>query len=185
MNEGELVTISYIYWIAAGLLLAAAEMIVPGFILMWFGVAALVVGFLTLAMPELGWPLQLGIFAGITAVFLVFWWNYQRNRPKDATESAFNRRADGMVGKTFTLSDALQHGSGYSFIGDTRWQIRGQDAAKGTQVRVVSVSDDSILNVEFVAGPAAVAETVGPQPRKDALTPSTGSQKQVTDPTAP
>ncbi|MEO0391714.1 MAG: NfeD family protein [Pseudomonadota bacterium] len=185
MGDGELMTISYIYWIAAGLLLGAAEMVVPGFILMWFGVAALAVGLLTLALPTLGWPLQLAIFAAITAVFLVFWWNYQRKRPKTATESEFNRRADGMVGKTFTLSDGLKHGSGHSFIGDTRWQIRGQDAPIGTQVRVVGVTDESILNVEFVAGPDAKTETVGPIPRKDALATSSDSDRQVTDPTAP
>jgi inner membrane protein len=186
MFDGELMTISYLYWLAAGLLLAAAEMIVPGFILMWFGIAALVVGFITLGFPDMGWPAQLGIFAVLTTALMAFWWSYQKNRPKSDQISAFNHRANSLIGKTITLTDAIRHGQGKSFIGDTLWQIVGQDAAKGSQVRIVSVRDDNVLSVEFLAGPSlagAVADEAH-QPRKDALAMGADSIKQITDPTA-
>ena len=125
MGENEMVTISYIYWLAAGLLLAAAEMIVPGFILFWFGMAAFVVGLVTLALPALGWPLQIAAFAVLTTVFMGFWWLHQRKQPKTETESEFNSRARDMVGKTLTLTDPIRHGSGKTFVGDTlmrRWR---------------------------------------------------------------
>ncbi|MEM6902427.1 MAG: NfeD family protein [Pseudomonadota bacterium] len=177
-------TIPYIYWLAAGLIIAAGEMVVPGFILMWFGVAALTVGIITAFAPEIGWAVQLTLFALITAAFLAGWWVYQRGRPPKSTESEFNRRADWMIGKTITLTDAIQHGSGRSFFGDTLWQLRGQDAPKGATVRVVSVSDDSVLHVEFLAGPAPEAHMVGPEYTPDSLRTSTGSDKQVKDSTA-
>lgn len=177
-------TIPYIYWLAAGLLIAAAEMLVPGFILMWFGVAALTVGVITAFSPEIGWAVQLTLFALITTAFLVGWWIYQKGRPPKETESQFNHRAAGMVGQTIVLTDAIQHGRGRSFSGDTSWELRGQDAPKGAKVRVVSVTDDSVLHVEFLAGPEPAQHTVGPDYTPDSLRPSTNSEKQVKDSTA-
>tara|TARA_Y100000588_G_scaffold352997_1_gene406086 strand:+ start:523 stop:1077 length:555 start_codon:yes stop_codon:yes gene_type:complete len=184
MGENEMVTISYIYWLAAGLLLAAAEMIVPGFILFWFGMAAFVVGLVTLALPALGWPLQIAAFAVLTTVFMGFWWLHQRKQPKTETESEFNSRARDMVGKTLTLTDPIRHGSGKTFVGDTLWHVSADEAMeKGSLVRVVSYTDDAVLRVELVAPPdAVVAETAATA--KDPLAMGADSARQVTDPTA-
>lgn len=183
-DGGTLMTIPYIYWLAAGLLIAAGEMVVPGFVLMWFGIAALTVGVVTAFSPEIGWAVQLTLFALITGALLGGWWMYQRSRPPKSTESQFNRRADGMIGKTITLTDAIQYGSGRSFSGDTLWQLNGSDAPKGAKVRVVSVSDDSVLHVEFLAGPDPEQHSVGPEYTPDSLRTSTNSDKQVKDSTA-
>ena len=49
-------------WLAIGLVLAAAEMLVPGVFLIWMAGAALITGILTFFLP-IGLPLQIAIFA--------------------------------------------------------------------------------------------------------------------------
>ena len=56
-------------WLSLGVLLAAAEIIAPGFFLIWIGVAAIVTGIIAWVVP-LTVPLQLGIFAILSFVAL-------------------------------------------------------------------------------------------------------------------
>ena len=39
------------FWLSLGLILGVAEMVAPGFFLMWLGLAAIIVGLLDYALP--------------------------------------------------------------------------------------------------------------------------------------
>jgi membrane protein implicated in regulation of membrane protease activity len=56
-------------WLSIGVLLAAAEIVAPGFFLIWIGAAAIVTGIIAWVVP-LSIPLQLGIFAVLSFVAL-------------------------------------------------------------------------------------------------------------------
>ena len=56
-------------WLSLGVLLAAAEIVAPGFFLIWIGAAAIVTGVVAWVVP-LSVPLQLGIFAVLSFVAL-------------------------------------------------------------------------------------------------------------------
>lgn len=57
-----------VFWIVAGLVIAALEMVVPGFVIIWFGVAAVVTGIVAFFVPS---PVvQLGVFAVLSAVLV-------------------------------------------------------------------------------------------------------------------
>ncbi|MBL0915669.1 MAG: NfeD family protein, partial [Sphingopyxis sp.] len=56
-------------WLSLGVLLAAAEIVAPGFFLIWVGAAAVVTGVIAWVVP-LSIPLQLGIFAILSFVAL-------------------------------------------------------------------------------------------------------------------
>lgn len=47
------------HWMVLGLLLAMAEMAIPAFFLIWFGLAAAGVGIILLAIPDLDWSTQI------------------------------------------------------------------------------------------------------------------------------
>src|SRR3546814_8879557 len=49
-------------WLSVGVLLAAAEIVAPGFFLIWIGAAAIVTGVVAWLVP-IGVPVQLGAFA--------------------------------------------------------------------------------------------------------------------------
>jgi len=57
-------------WLIAAVLLAIAELIVPGVFLIWLGAAALVTGAIALAVP-LTVPLELALFALTAGVAVV------------------------------------------------------------------------------------------------------------------
>ena len=68
-------------WIVAGLALLALELVVPGGVLLWLGIAALVTGGLALALP-IYWPVQFLIYgAGSLA-------EAQTNRTADCSTTA-------------------------------------------------------------------------------------------------
>jgi membrane-bound ClpP family serine protease len=57
-------------WLIAGLGLLVAEMMLPGFFLLWFGVGALLVSLL--AYLGVQWGIQVGVFLGSSSLLLVF-----------------------------------------------------------------------------------------------------------------
>jgi membrane protein implicated in regulation of membrane protease activity len=125
------------HWLAAGLLLVAAEMLVPGFYLLFFGVAALATGVLGFLLP-LG-PLWLfSAFALLSVVAVLVgrrWYS-----PKDGDDATpLNRRGQQLVGRQLTLNEAIVHGRGRINIDDTLWTVRGEDAPAGARVTVTAI----------------------------------------------
>jgi len=70
---------------------------------------------------------------------LVMWWRLIRptKRDEDASDQPFlNRRAQGFVGREFTLEKPIVDGAGTVRMGDTIWRVTGPDCAAGSRVRI-------------------------------------------------
>jgi len=136
-------------WWVIGLILLAAEMIVPGFFLVWIGLAALAVGVLSLLLWDAGfwvWEVQLILFAAF-AVATTFVGRKLTLR-HDATDEPFlNQRGASLVGRTATLAEPIREGRGRIRLDDTIWQVMGPDLPVGTRVKVVA-SNGRDLTVE-------------------------------------
>jgi len=83
---------SALLWLSIGIGLMALEAIVPGFILFWFGTAALMVSFLTWVGITVQLEWQLLVFFLFAIGFLVLWFSFTRKRfkkdsPRDITIS--------------------------------------------------------------------------------------------------
>ena len=87
------------YWLLLGLALLGAEMVMPsGFFLMFFGLAALVVGAATgLGLEVPSW-LQWVLFSGLAIVSLLLFRDRLLSRMKVAPPKAFD--VDGLIGET-------------------------------------------------------------------------------------
>jgi len=135
-------------WLILGGLLLAIEVLAPGVFMLWLGLAAMITGVLTLLF-SLGPQAQLIVFsiASLASVFIGRKFFAGNNNPTD--QPLLNERGDQLIGKTFTVIKAIEHGSGKIKIGDTVWSANGPDAKIGTQVNVVSV-DGNRLSVELV-----------------------------------
>ena len=136
-------------WFVVGLLLAVAEILVPGTFLIWMAGAALLTGVLALVLP-IGVPLQIVVFAvlAIAAVFAGRAW--LRAHPVTDVDPKMNRRGERMVGETGVVTTPIAHGSGRVKLGDSEWIAHGPDLPAGTYVRV-SGTDGAILLVEPLA----------------------------------
>lgn len=126
-------------WFVLGLVLLGLELIAPGTMLLWLGVAAIVVGLIALVIDP-GWQIEIVSFAVLGLAAAVGWWFY--GRPDNAAASdrpMLNRRAERHVGKTFTLDAPIVNGDGRLRIDDTSWRIAGPDLPAGARVMVVAV----------------------------------------------
>ena len=138
-------------WLVLGLLLLCAEVLVPGFFLIWIGIAAVVVGAMSLALWDAGiwtWQVQVLVFLGLSLVS-AFAGRALMKRGDVSDEPLLNQRGAQMIGRMATLQEAIVNGQGRVRIGDTTWSVSGPDLEAGTKVRVTGTADMK-LTVEAV-----------------------------------
>ena len=141
---------SHYGWLAIGLLLAAAEMAVPGVFLIWLSGAAIITGLLTWLLP-IGLPLQIVIFAVLAIVSVFTGRRYLRSNPIDAADPLMNDRGARLIGETVVVTEAITPGStGRVKQGDSEWLAKGPAAELGTKMRITG-HDGVVLIVEPMA----------------------------------
>ena len=135
---------SHWLWMLAGLAFGIAEIIAPGFFLIWLGLAALATGLIALA-TGLTVALQFGLFA-LLAIASVYsgrrWFSSARI---DSSDPLLNDRAARLIGETVTVVDAIDGGLGRVRVGDGVWNAKGEDAPAGARVRVTGIDGGALL----------------------------------------
>jgi len=139
--------LSFWDWLAFGTVLLILEVFGAGGYLLWIGVAAACVGVLTYLFPELPWAWQFIIFALLSVLTAVLWWQRQRSAAKPSDVPGLNQRGREFVGRTFVLHEAIVGGRGKIKAGDTLWLVSGPDLPAGSEVRVTG-QDGVLLKVE-------------------------------------
>jgi len=132
-------------WVAAGLVLLALELVLPGGVLVWLGAAALVTGGLALVI-DIYWPLQFVVF-GVLALAAIWLWLRTRKQERPTDRPYLNRRAERFIGQEIVLDEPIRDGQGRVALGDTTWRVTGPNLAAGARVRVVE-ADGAVLKVE-------------------------------------
>lgn len=135
------------HWIALGLGLMAVEMLVPSFFFLWLGAAALAVGLIMLAVPDLWWSHQWTLFAvlGVAAFFISRAMLKRRKDMPDAA-SSLNKRGEQLVGQIVVLETAIENGHGKAKVGDSVWSVEGADAPAGSKVKITA-AEGTVLRV--------------------------------------
>ncbi|ENV9332096.1 NfeD family protein [Klebsiella aerogenes] len=131
----------HIFWLTLGGLLLAAEMLGSNGYLLWSGVAGVVTGLLTWAIP-FSWEWQGTLFAVLTLLAAWLWskWLRKRMRQQRPADAQLNQRGQQLVGRRFTLDNALENGRGHVRVGDSSWPvIADEDLAVGSKVEVVAI----------------------------------------------
>jgi membrane protein implicated in regulation of membrane protease activity len=135
-------------WIIAGFVLLAIELVVPGGIVVWFGVAALLVGLATLTQA-LGWQMQWILIAFISVASVFIWTRFFKSNDEETDRPFLNARHTKLVGNVYTLAEPIENGAGRLKIDDSFWRIKGPDLPAGSKVKVVS-TEPTILEVEAI-----------------------------------
>jgi inner membrane protein len=136
-------------WIIAGAILLAFELAVPGAFMMWLGLAAVLVGVISLAV-DWSWQWQCVAFAVFSLASVPLWRRFARNVEPVNEAPLLNRRTEALVGRVFTLEKPIVDGVGTVRIDDTIWRVRGPDRPAGSRVRVTQ-ADGANLAVEPAA----------------------------------
>jgi membrane protein implicated in regulation of membrane protease activity len=131
-------------WLVFGLLLMGLELMLPGVFLFWVGLAALLVGLLSVAIAP-PWQLQLLMFAVFAAAAVPVWRRVARSNSGVSNSNPFlNKRSEAMIGRVFTLEKPIVDGAGTVRIDDTIWRVAGPDTPAGSRVRIVRADGASL-----------------------------------------
>ncbi|MCL6730586.1 NfeD family protein [Sphingomonas hankyongi] len=133
-------------WLIGGVILLIAEVIAPGFFLVFIGAAAVATGLFTMLF-DLGTVPQLALFALYALLAVLIGRRFYANRNADSSDPLLNDRAGRLIGKVVTVVEAVDEHGGRVRVGDSEWSARGGPATTGQRVRIVSV-DGNCLNVE-------------------------------------
>jgi membrane protein implicated in regulation of membrane protease activity len=136
------------FWLSLGLILGVAEMVAPGFFLMWLGLAALTVGVLDYFLP-ITFAYQVAMFAILSVLAVFAGKKFLQQNPIESDDPKLNDRGARLTGEVVTVVEAISNGHGRVKVGDSVWSARGTNASEGSQVRVTG-ADGAVLLVEAV-----------------------------------
>src|SRR5690349_3821362 len=131
-------------WMIGGILLLIAEVVAPGFFLVFIGAAALATGAFTLLFG-LGLPAQLLLFVLYAVLALMIGRKAYANRTSDSSDPLLNDRGARLVGRSVTVIVPVDEHSGRVRVGDSEWSARGGPGRPGERVRITGVEGNCLL----------------------------------------
>jgi membrane protein implicated in regulation of membrane protease activity len=138
------VTLGAWNWLILAVLFFVLELAAPGIFLVWFGIAAAIVGGLALLF-DVAWQWQLVLFAILSVVAAVAARKFLRTDEVQSEHPLLHRRAQQHIGKSYVVADAIENGRGKVRIGDSLWRVEGPDAEQGSRVKVTGADGTTLL----------------------------------------
>jgi membrane protein implicated in regulation of membrane protease activity len=136
------------HWLAFAAVLGVVEALTPATLALWFALAALIVGRVLFAAPNLAFVFQVLAFALLALAGVLLWFGVfrQRRAETDPAETAvLNDRLLTLIGKRGVVLAADAAGNLRIRIGDTSWSARPIHAdsvpAVGTAVEVTEIRE--------------------------------------------
>jgi membrane protein implicated in regulation of membrane protease activity len=132
------------WWLIGGVLLLIAEVLAPGFFLLFIGAAAIVTGLFVLLF-DLGLAPALALFAVYTALAVYLGRKVYANRPVPASARHLNDRSAQLVGRSAVAVGAIDEHGGRVRLGDGEWSARGGPAQPGDRVEIIGVEGNCLI----------------------------------------
>ena len=129
-------------WLYVGAFLMLAEILAPGFVIFFFGLAAATIGLLLFVLPE-GFHLtptwQVALFSFFSILYLVTLRRYVKSVFLGDVDEAKESVDSEYVGRTAKVTETIQpEASGRVMLGDAEWTATAAEKLDpGTEVKVV------------------------------------------------
>lgn len=141
-------SIAYWHWLVLGLILIALEIFTAGFVLLWLGVSALIVGVVSFVV-DIGFTSELLMWTVLSITDLFVWFKFIQPHFRDKTLSGMSREAvvgqSAMVIQTNTGERGRLRFS-MPVMGSDEWSFICQDVvAVGERVTVTDVSGNTLV----------------------------------------
>ena len=137
-------------WVVGGIALILAELAIPSFFIVWFGLGAILVGLLMLAIPDLSLTAQLAVWTVASLAMVVLWFRVFK---RSFYRTRIGTADGGVIGEIGVLVSAVapfERGKvrfQRPLLGSEEWVCLADAAiAAGERVRVVAV-EGSYLKV--------------------------------------
>lgn len=142
------------YWWSLAILLAFMQLAIDDLFIISIAGAAAMMGLLLKLDQVWQWnlslnmPIQFLLFSGFSIVAIALSRIYMRNQ--ETTDRPYlNRRGSKYIGHTVTLCEAIVDGTGKVKLDGVLWKVQGDDAPKGTKVKLVE-QEGIVFRVEAV-----------------------------------
>ena len=137
-------------WALLGLVLILSELVFPFFVLLWFGLGALIVAIFIWIVPLMGFSAQILLWIAISTALLVYWFKFYKPLHYKTKSGFSSAQAIGEIG---LLVDNIQP-FGKSrvrfqipLLGAEIWEcVSDETITAGERVKVISV-DGNILKI--------------------------------------
>lgn len=139
-------TLSPWWWIALGVGLGALEMVVFSFVLIWPGMAAIIMAVILWIAPTIQGELQVAIYAVLSITLMFVGRGYLKRFGDGAPETDLNNRTQQMIGKKAKVVD-FDLGGGHIEVNGLRWTAEwpeGESAEVGQVVRIIAADGMSV-----------------------------------------
>ena len=139
-------TLSPWWWVALGVGLAALEMVVFSFTLIWPGIAAIFMALIVWIAPGISGELQVAIFAVLSIALMFTGRSLVRKFGDGQPKTNLNNRSAQMVGRQAKVV-GYDLGEGHVEIDGLRWVAKwpdGQSAEIGQVVKVIAAEGMSV-----------------------------------------
>ncbi|TWV80803.1 NfeD family protein [Moraxella sp. VT-16-12] len=136
-------------WLVFGLLLITAEMFIPTFFVLWFGVGAVLTAVIGLIVPlSLLWSVLIWLF--LSLVFIGIWFKFIQPNFKNRTKAGLGASViigeTGMVVKSPTQNNAGVVRFATPKAGASEWACRSSDVLMvGDRVQIVDIIGNELL----------------------------------------
>lgn len=142
--------IEWWHWAVAGIVLILAELAVPSFFLIWFGIAGLVMAGVLLVTPDLSFTAQLALWTALSLVMVALWFRVFKPGFHKTRIGTADGEVVGEVGLLVGAVAPFKRGKvrfQRPVLGSDEWVCLAETAiAAGERVRVVAV-EGSFLKV--------------------------------------
>jgi len=139
------------YWLAMGILFIALEMLIPSFIVVWPGLAAILIAALVAIFPNISGEWLLTIFASLSIALIFVGRAFAIRLRKKEPPNTLNSRAESMIGRQAKVV-SFANGEGKVTVSGVQWPatwLDGEIAAEGQSV-VISAASGVNLTVKNV-----------------------------------
>jgi inner membrane protein len=140
----------YWHWIVFGVGLAVLEIFLPNFVVLWFGLGAVIVGLVLWAVPALPLGAQLGTWLVASSTMAWLWFRYFKPRMVDRTKAGIAREA--LIGQSGQVLQAPGDGRrgrarfSVPVLGSDEWEIRCEEPlAPGDRIFIREFSGNTLI----------------------------------------
>ena len=139
-------TLSPWWWIALGVGLGALEMVISSFVLIWPGMAAIIMAIILWIAPDMQGELQIALYAVLSIGLMFVGRGYLKKFGDGEPETTLNARTEQIVGKNAKVVD-FELGDGHTELNGLRLAAEwpeGQSAEVGQVVKIIAADGMSV-----------------------------------------
>jgi membrane protein implicated in regulation of membrane protease activity len=135
-----------VIWFLIGLVLLLLELILPGFVIIFFGAGAWVTAVVCLIFP-IGINMQVAVFTFSSVILLLLLRKYLRKQFFSESRSGVETLTDEFIGKTAVVESDIKKGypGKVSFKGTTWNALSDKTIKKGQSVEIIGKESISLI----------------------------------------